>query len=177
MERRPIPIEEFAVRADHIWREQWLLLTAGDLSAHHFNTMTVGWGSFGHMWEKPFALVAVRPVRYTFGFMEEYASFTLCAFPERYRGALRLLGTKSGRDGDKIAEAGLTVIPSLHVASPGFAEAELIVECRKIYYQDFDPLHFLAPGIEDHYPGKDYHRVYFGEIVAVQGTARFRAAC
>lgn len=129
--------------------------------------MTVAWGSLGAMWNKPFVQVVVRPVRYTYEFMERYDTFTLCAFPEAYRKALSLLGSKSGRDSDKIAESGLTPIPSTKVTAPGFAEADLIVECRKIYWDDFDPAHFLLPEIAQNYPQKDYHRVYFGEIVAI----------
>jgi hypothetical protein len=55
------------------------------------------------------------------------------------------------------------------VAAPGFAEAELILECRKIYWDDMAPGHFLDPSIEKNYPQKDYHRIYFGEIVAAYG--------
>jgi flavin reductase (DIM6/NTAB) family NADH-FMN oxidoreductase RutF len=150
-----------------------MLLTSGDFAAGRFNTMTVGWGSLGVMWGRPFVQVVVRPTRYTYGFMEQYDTFTLCAFPEAYRQALQLLGTKSGRDGDKIAEAGLTPVASTQVAAPGFAEADLIVECRKMYWQDMDPAHFLDPTIDNHYAKKDYHRVYFGEVVAIHGTEAY----
>jgi len=167
MTRKQIPFDEFLVKAHHLWAQQWLLLTAGDFAAGQFNTMTVGWGSLGTMWGKPFAQIVVRPTRYTYEFMERYDTFTLCAFPENHRQALQLLGTKSGRDGDKIAEAGLTPIASTQVAAPGFAEAELIVECRKIYWADMDPAHFLDPSIEKNYPQKNYHRIYFGQIVAI----------
>ena len=150
-----------------------MLLTSGDFAAGHFNTMTVGWGSLGVMWGRPFVQVVVRPTRYTYGFMEQYESFTLCAFPEACRQALQILGTKSGRDGDKIAEAGLTPIASTQVSAPGFAEAGLIVECRKMYWQDMDPSHFLDPAIENHYAKKDYHRITFGEVVAINGTEAY----
>jgi len=175
MTRALIPFDELLVRPHHLWNEQWLLLTAGDFAARHFNTMTVGWGSLGTMWNRPFAQVVVRPIRYTHEFMDRYDTFTLCAFPEAYRQALNLLGTKSGRHGDKIAESGLTPIPSTQVATPGFAEAELILECRKIYRADFDPTHFLDPRIEKNYPQKDYHTVYFGEILAIWGEELYRA--
>ncbi len=125
------------------------------------------------MWNKPFAQVVVRPTRYTRQFMDQYDTFTLCAFPERYRKALKLLGSKSGRDGDKIAESGLTPIAASKVAAPAFAEAELIIECRKIYWDDFKPEHFLDHKIHANYPIKDYHRVYFGEIVAILGDGRY----
>ena len=119
------------------------------------------------MWGKPFSQVVVRPTRYTFEFMQKYATFTLCAFPAEYKKALSLLGSRPGRDGDKIGQAGVTPTASQTVASPGFAEASLILECNKIYWQDFDPDKFLSTQIEKNYPRKDYHRVYFGEIVAM----------
>ncbi len=175
MTHTPIPFDELLVKTHHLWAKQWLLLTSGDFAEGRYNTMTVGWGSLGTMWGRPFAQVVVRPIRYTYQFMEEHDTFTLCAFPEDCRSALQLLGTKSGRDGDKIAEAGLTPIASTRRAAPGFAEAELIIECRNIYWDDLDPTRFLDPDIERHYPQKAYHRIYFGQIVAIWGERSYRA--
>jgi flavin reductase (DIM6/NTAB) family NADH-FMN oxidoreductase RutF len=175
MDRIAVPWEELTARVHHLWEGQGLLLTAGDFREGSFNTMTVGWGSLGAMWNRPFAQVVVRPTRYTREFMERYDTFTLTAFPDRYRAALNLLGTRSGRDGDKIAASGLTAIASTKIAAPGFAEAELIIECRKIYSQDLDPARFFDPTIDANYPKKDYHRVYFGEVMAILGTERYRA--
>ena len=173
MPRQTITRNQLILRSLHVWAEQWFLLSAGDYAKGEFNTMTVAWGSFGTMWSRPFAQIAVRPSRHTFGFLKRYDSFTLSAFPNKHRKALKLLGTKSGRDGDKIAEAGLTPMASTRVASPCFAEADLVLECRKLYWQDLDPGHFLDPAIEEIYSGKDYHRVYFGKIVAVSGESRY----
>lgn len=170
MELSSISVDDLLVRPHHLWNEQWLLLTAGDFAAGDFNTMTVAWGSLGTMWSRPFAQVVVRPTRYTYRFVERYSTFTLCTFPLRYQPALQLLGTRSGRDGDKIAASGLTPVAAKAVAAPVFAEAELIVECRKIYAQDMDPDLFLDAAIEEKYPDRDYHRIYFGEIVSVRGT-------
>lgn len=173
-ERAPIDIDRFAARAYDLWENQWLLLSAGDFSTGQYNCMTVAWGSFGSMWARPFAQVVVRPVRFTFQFMEKYDSFTLCAFGEEHRSALSFLGSRSGRDGDKIRASGLTPQAAGLVAAPVYAEAVLTVECRKIYWHDFDPAHFLQPWMDSKYPTRDYHRSYFGEIVAVNGTDRFK---
>jgi flavin reductase (DIM6/NTAB) family NADH-FMN oxidoreductase RutF len=175
MARTSILFDSLVVKAHHLWNNQWVLLTSGDFAEARFNSMTIGWGSLGVMWGRPFAQIVVRPVRYTHEFMERYETFTLCTFPESHRRALELLGTKSGRHGDKIAESGLTPIPSTTVAAPGFDEAELIIECRKIYWDDMEPSQFLDPSIEEHYPQKDYHRVYFGQIVAIHGETRYGA--
>jgi flavin reductase (DIM6/NTAB) family NADH-FMN oxidoreductase RutF len=167
MVRHDISIKDFDTKIFHAWDKKWFLLTSGDFTKNDYNSMTVAWGSFGVMWNKPFAQVVVRPTRYTYEFMEKYDSFTLTAFPADYKKALQLLGSKSGRDGDKIAESGLTPIASQKIAAPVFEEAHLILECQKIYWQDFDPSNFIDPGIEKNYPKKDYHRIYFGEIVTI----------
>jgi flavin reductase (DIM6/NTAB) family NADH-FMN oxidoreductase RutF len=159
----------------YLWDTQRWLLTSGDFAQGSYNTMTVGWGSLGVMWSRPFVQVVIRPVRYTYEFMERYDTFTVCAFPRKYAKTLNLLGTKSGRDGDKIAESGLHPVASLKVAAPSYAEAELALECRKIYWDDLERAHFLDAGIEEKYLRKDYHRIYYGEIVAAYGVARYRA--
>jgi flavin reductase (DIM6/NTAB) family NADH-FMN oxidoreductase RutF len=173
MKRRPIDFHEFQVQPCSLLARQWLVLTCGDLKTGRYNAMTVGWGSFGVMWNKPFVQVVVRPQRYTFEFMNRYNTFTLCALGKKYREALQILGTRSGRDGNKIAETGLTPVPSTKIAAPGFAEAQLILELRKIYWEDFKPENFLDPSIEENYPQKDYHRMFFGEILAIFGTGEF----
>ena len=165
-----IPTESLALLPYDLWAIRSMLLLSGDFSAGRFNAMTVGWGSFGAMWNKPFVQVVVRPSRYTYEFMERYETFTLNVLPETHRSALELLGTKSGRSGDKISEAGLTPIASNTVAAPCFQEAELILECRKIYWDDLTPAQFLDTEINIHYPDGDYHRMYFGEIQSVLGT-------
>ncbi len=174
MALQTIPFDKFIISPVDLWSNKWMLLTAGDFEKNSFNAMTVGWGSFGVMWNKPFVQVVVRPTRYTYNFMEEFETFTLCTFPEKFRMALELLGTKSGRDGNKIAESGLQPIASTKSVAPAFAEAELIMECRKIYWDDFIPDHFLDRNIHSNYPLKDYHRVYFGEIITILGDEKYR---
>lgn len=173
MERSTIALEDFAFDPSVI-SKRWLLLTAGEFVPGEFNSMTISWGSVGQIWNKPFFQVVVRPSRYTRGFMESGDFFTLCVLPETLKPALSLLGSKSGRDGDKIKASGLTPIASSIAPTPGFAEAELIVECKKMYWQDIDPSHFLDPAIMVNYPQEDFHRAYFGEIVAISGTDAYR---
>jgi flavin reductase (DIM6/NTAB) family NADH-FMN oxidoreductase RutF len=173
MNRTGIDFINWQIQPHHLWDKQWLVLTSGDYHAGKFNSMIVGWGGFGTMWKKPFAMTVVRPQRYTYEFMEKYDSFTLTAFSSNYKKALDTLGRKSGKDIDKYKKTGLTPIPSTQISAPGFDEAELIVECRKSYWQDLDPNHFLLTSIPAQYPLHDYHRVYFGEVVAVFGTEKF----
>jgi flavin reductase (DIM6/NTAB) family NADH-FMN oxidoreductase RutF len=161
---REIEVNKLSVEIVDLWMNQWLVLTAGTLA--DCNMMTVAWGSLGCMWSKPFAQIVVRPQRHTRKYLERSDSFTLCAFPEKYRQDLQTLGTLSGRDGAKLSKTGLTLKASRQVAAPAYHEAQLILECRKIYWQDMDPRGFVDPAIQENYPGKDYHRIYFGEILA-----------
>ena len=144
--------------------KDWALLTAGNKEA--FNTMTIAWGGFGVLWNKKVCFTFVRPSRYTYDFTEKFNEFTLSFFNEKCRNALQICGTKSGRDGDKVKEAGLTPIHDQNNFT-WFNEAELVIKCKKIYFQDLQPEKFLIPEIEKNYNGSDYHRMYVGEIVDV----------
>ncbi|MHC1693717.1 MAG: flavin reductase [Eubacteriales bacterium] len=129
------------------------------------NAMTASWGGMGHIWGKDMLFCVIRPQRYTYEFIEQLDYYTLCFFEDKkHRKELGLLGSVSGRDTDKITSSGLTVIDTAHGTS-AFEEARLIYVLRKVYYQDFDPSRFLASEINDTYAAKDYHRMYFGEIV------------
>lgn len=142
--------------------DQWMLITAGDDKS--FNTMTASWGGLGVLFHKDVATIYVRPQRYTYDFLERYPDFTLSFFSKDYRPALQILGSKSGRDGDKIAESGLSPV-LINASAPYFAQAELVLRCRKLYHQDFEPANFADPALHTFYENHDYHRMYIGEIV------------
>jgi flavin reductase (DIM6/NTAB) family NADH-FMN oxidoreductase RutF len=173
MLRKPVAIEKLILQPHNVFHNKGALLTSGDYLNKDFNSMTIGWGALGTMWNLPFAFVAVRHTRYTYQFMEKFDTFTVSFFPDHYREALSILGTRSGRDGDKISIAGLTPEASAKVVAPSFVEAELVLECRKIYADDLNPAHFIDVSIERHYPLRDYHCIYYGEIIAVSAVEKF----
>ena len=143
--------------------ERWALITAGDETA--CNTMTASWAGVGVLWNKPVATIYVRPQRYTYEFTENSEYFTLTFFaPGEQREALALCGTKSGRDMDKFAAAGLHVAYA-ECGAPYVEEGELVLVCRKLYAQDLKGECFLEESlIEKNYPARDFHRMYVGEI-------------
>jgi len=140
----------------------WMLITAGGIDS--FNTMTASWGGLGVIWGRNVCYCVIRPGRYTYEFMERGDLFTLTFFEEKHRPALTYCGTHSGMDVDKVKQTGLTPVQS-ESGSVYFDEARIVLECRKIYFQDIDPVNFLDPAIADNYPIKDYHRMYIGEIL------------
>jgi flavin reductase (DIM6/NTAB) family NADH-FMN oxidoreductase RutF len=153
--------------------DDWALLTAGNTAAGAgaWNTMTVSWGGLGVLWGRDVVTVYVRPHRYTLEFINAGSLFTLSFFDQKYRQALALCGGKSGRDHDKAAEAGLTPIVFGGGRAAGalsFREASEIIVCRKIYAHELDPANMLDPQIEkEHYPQKDFHRFFVGEILTL----------
>lgn len=144
--------------------EDWMLITAGNLDS--YNTMTASWGGLGVLWGKNIAFCVVRPTRYTYEFMEKADTFTLSFFTNKYKKALGFCGSHSGRDCDKAKETGLTAAETDN-GSVYFSEARLVLECRKLYFDDINPENFIDPEIDSNYPKKDYHRMYVGEIVNV----------
>lgn len=144
----------------------WMLVTAGDIQS--YNTMTASWGGLGVIWGKNISFCVVRPSRYTYGFIEKAGQYTLSFFDENFRSALNFCGSHSGRDCDKASETGLSPVQG-EDGSVYFAEARLVLVCKKLYYQDIEPRHFLDPDIDRNYPNKDYHRMYVGEIIKCLG--------
>jgi flavin reductase (DIM6/NTAB) family NADH-FMN oxidoreductase RutF len=144
--------------------QDWMLITAGSVDS--FNTMTASWGGLGVLWNKNVCFCVVRPTRYTYNFMEKSNYFTLSFFEEKYRDVLNFFGTHSGRNVNKIEKTGLTPQKGSK-GVPFFDEARLVIEARKIYFQDINPGNFLDDSIDDNYPEKDYHRLYIGEIIRV----------
>jgi len=173
MLRNVIAVKELNLRAFGAWDDTWFLLTAGRNQPGQYNSMTVSWGALGWIWGRPLAMVVVRPQRHTKQFMDRNETFSLCAFGQAQRPAMNMLGTLSGRDTDKMARCGLHPIALDQIECPGFQEAELILECRKTYFSDLDPKNFLADFIAPNYRG-DYHRMYFGEVLAASGTAPYK---
>lgn len=148
----------------HLIGKEWMLITAGDMG--HFNTMTASWGSLGELWFKPVCFCFVRPQRYTYEFMEQKGVFTISFFHEKYKSQLNFCGSRSGRETDKALECGFTPVKAEN-GSVFFQEARLVLECRKLYFQDINPDHFLDDSIIKNYPKNDYHRMYIGEITRV----------
>lgn len=151
--------EELTVNPFRAIGSDWMLITAEQNG--FTNAMTASWGGLGIMWNEPVATCYIRPQRYTREMVDDSEYFSLC-FLDGHRDALVLCGRESGRDGDKVERAGLTVIKDK--AAPYFAESSLVIICRKIYRQKMLPECFLSPDIEGHYPSKDYHIMYLGRV-------------
>lgn len=148
-----------------MFADEWFELAAGN--QEDMNLMTIAWGGLGELWSKPVVTVYVSTSRYTYEYMEKNDYFTITHFPSSMREKLQYLGSVSGRDEDKVKGAGLTVEYTT-LGNPIFAEADLAIECRKIYAEQFNPALLLLEQrqwYEERSLG--IHVAYYGEIVNV----------
>ena len=140
------------------------------------NTMIIGWGMVGIEWGKPVFVALVRESRYTKEFLDATGEFTVnIPLGEIDNKILRVCGSKSGRDMDKIQELGLTLEESEVVSAPGIRQLPLTLECKVLYKQCQDPAEIPPAVIDRYYPEvtmeltsgakRDYHTAYYAEIV------------
>ncbi len=160
----PKDIQENAIK---LIGDKWMLVTAGTLSSNNttsWNTMTASWGGLGYLWNKCVAFVFVRKERYTYEFTEKEQTMTLSFFSDEYKKALAFCGSKSGRDCNKAEETGLKPIATDN-NSVAFEQANLVLECKKLYIDMLKEESFLdTESLDKWYKDEGMHRVYICEI-------------
>ena len=166
---KEIPVSELMLNPMTTIAKEWMLVTAGN-EARGYNTMTASWGHLGSIWGHggglPTATVYLRPQRYTKEFVDREELFTLSVFPEEYKKDLGYLGRVSGRDEDKVSRTRLT--PVFDEDTTYFAQAKLVLVCRKLYRGPLTEDGFVEKAIlDEHYPNRDLHDFYIGEIIKV----------
>lgn len=141
-----------------------LLLVSGEMNK--CNVMTIGWGTTGIIWGKPVFMVLVRPSRHTYEFIERSGEFTVNVPTPGMREVVLFCGSVSGRNHDKFKEKKLIPLPGRKVRCPVIGDCSVSFECRVIHKNDVVPVTLFSDIPPEYYPEGDYHRVYFGEIVA-----------
>jgi flavin reductase (DIM6/NTAB) family NADH-FMN oxidoreductase RutF len=154
----------FALTIQRMDDEGLLLVTTG--ADKKPNVMTIGWGTIGSIWARPVFTVLVRPSRHSYSLMEQVSDFTVNVLPRELAAGASLCGSVSGREHDKFQEARLTPIPSREVRSPIIKECVVHYECRTVSRVDMVPDALVQSVRQQFYKKGDFHRIYFGEIVA-----------
>ena len=164
MNFKEIKVEELQFNPFTKIGSEWLLITAGN--EQKFNTMTASWGGVGILWGKNTVTTYIRPQRYTKEFVDANETFTIVFFDGKYKEALGICGSVSGRNVDKVKKAGLT--PYFVDDTVAFEEASMIMVCKKMYHDTMPPENFDAKENDEKcYPEKDYHTMYISEITKV----------
>lgn len=145
------------------------VITAG--KKDYFNSMTASGGGMGILFRKPTTWCILQTGRYTLELMQKEQTYTLSYFPDEYKKQVMFLGSKSGRDSEKMEEVELTSVqtPSGNMT---FKEARLIIDCNLTQ--------ITAPDLNDFYSQeareyvnevyndpKEFRKFVFGEITHV----------
>lgn len=148
---------------DHLRKGAFFTVKSGD----EINTMTIGWGTIGLMWNKPIFIAAVRYSRYTFELLEKTGEFTISIpFSKNMQKELAVCGTKSKREIDKFEECNLTAEKGKKIDTPIIGGCDLYYECKIVYKQAMEPGMLNQEIKKTSYPQQDFHVFYFGEILA-----------
>ncbi len=165
MRKRKIDITDYANDIVKALRRGVLLTTK---SKEKVNSMVIGWGHIGRIWERPVFIAYVRNCRYSRELLNQNPEFTVnVPVGGLDKRAFAVCGSKSGRDMDKLHEAGLTPVAPEVISVPGIKEFPLTLECRVIYRQEQEASE-LGKTIRGQFYSveTDDHISYYGEIVA-----------
>lgn len=158
---------EYETKIFETFNSGWALLTAGDYENH--NSMTISWGFMGTLWGKKVICIFVRPTRYTYELLEKSERFTLSFMDESYKGAMKIMGTKSGRDEDKYKESGLETIYDTDSGVSYIKNANVVFKCKKLYTDFFKKDGILDESILKMYKDdlSDLHKFYIAEVTSI----------
>lgn len=160
---QPFPIEQLEINPFEKIGKEWALVSAG--SKQRANTMTISWGGVGVLWGKNVAFVFVRDSRYTKEFIDSNDFFSVSFLGSQYKEALNYCGSHSGRDEDKLNNAGLNWNYKLSI--PFIDEGNLILLCQKLSATKITEDSFISPDIKKWYADGDMHTMYVAEILEV----------
>ncbi len=145
------------------------VITAG--KEDHYNSMTGSGGGLGLLFRKPTAWCLLRADRYTLELILKEQTYTMSYFPDEYKKQVLFLGSKSGRDSEKMKEVELTSVQTPS-GDMSFKEARLILECKLTEITTPNPHDFYSQEAKEYIneaykKESDYRKYVFGEITHV----------
>jgi flavin reductase (DIM6/NTAB) family NADH-FMN oxidoreductase RutF len=164
---KQISPEEISENVFTLVGKDFFAITAG--KADHCNSMVGSGGGWGMLFRKPTIWCLIRADRYTLELIEKEQRYTISYFPNEHREQMLFLGSKSGRDSNKMNETELTLI-STPSGEMSFSEARLIIECKLTQMttpqlSDFYTEEARAYLKDAYKSANDRRRYVFGEIV------------
>ena len=145
------------------------VITAG--KEDHYNSMTASGGGLGMLFMRPITWCILQASRYTLEMILKEQTYTLSYFPNEYEEQMLFLGSKSGRDSEKMKEVELTSVQTPS-GDMSFKEARLIFECKLTELTTPNPNDFYSQEAKDwineaYKEANDYRKLVFGEITHV----------
>ncbi len=145
------------------------VITAG--KSDLYNSMTASSGGMGVLFRKPATWCILQSGRYTLELMLKEQTYTLSYFPDEYKKQVLFLGSKSGRDSEKMKEVELTAIQMLS-GNMSFQETKLIIECKLTQITTPNIDDFCSQEAKDYVnemykDPREYRKYVFGDITHV----------
>lgn len=149
--------------------KDFYVITAG--KENHYNSMIGSGGGLGMLFRKPTTWCVLRADRYTLELIQKEQTYTLSYFPNEYKEQMIFLGSKSGRNSEKMKEVELVGVQTPS-GDMSFEKAGLIIECKLTQLTTPNPNDFCTQEAKDYisevYKEATDHRKYvFGEITHV----------
>jgi len=161
--------EEISDNVFKLVGKDFYVITAG--KKDQSNSMTASGGGFGMIFKKPTTWCVLRSDRYPLEMILKEQTYTMSYFPEEQMKQILFLGSKSGRDSEKMKEVALTSVqtPSGEMS---FQEARLIIECKLTQITTPNPEDFCTQEAKNYIneaykEASDYRKYIFGEITQV----------
>lgn len=83
-------------------------------------------------YDPPMLMVGIVPSRYSYGLIKESGCFVVNLAPSGMKAAWDYLGSRSGRDGDKLAAAGVRRAEGVKVNAPILSDCPINIECAVV---------------------------------------------
>ena len=163
MRKEKINAFDWAEQISKMLPQGILLNTMGE----KFNSMVIGWGHLGVIWNLPTFVVYVRQSRYTKPQLDATKEFSISVplTGGLSRDVFQICGVQSGRDVDKAQAAHLTLVEGNTIRTPGILEYPLTLECRVLYQQD-QVMNAMPEDVRQRFYGdQDFHTAYIGQIM------------
>lgn len=144
---------------DSKYPEQIVIAIAKDSKGKH-NPITLGWTMIVSG-EPPMMAVSIGKTRWSVEAIRLAKEFVI-AFPsEAQQDETMLFGTRSGRDTDKLADAGAATQPAKAIDAVMLADAVANFECRLVGEMEAgDHVIFVGEVVQAHLNEKDLNRLY-----------------
>ncbi len=165
MPMNDIRYDQYFPEVMRVMTSRGLLLTSRSRDGRA-NSMVIGWGLVGSVWGRPIWTVLVRPSRYTYDLIEQTGDFTISVPGPDMEKACKVCGSTSGRNRDKLGQAGLRAAAARKVQSPIIEGGIIHYECQVLHKSDLAPGALVQEIKTGSYPNGDFHRTYWGQIVA-----------
>lgn len=144
-----------------------IILATGDNKTNK-NIMTIGWLQLGFIWKDPVVTILVRPSRYSYKLLQEHDEFTLNVMPDTFVKEIAFCGVKSGAYCDKFKETGLKIASTKKIFSVALKDAEIILECKRLYKTNIEPENLNDLILARYYGEGDFHQIIIGMILNIE---------